>query len=186
MQQDPYQQPTPQQQQYQGYGPQNPYQQPTPAQPQHHNSYPYEYQQSRSQADPQPQQMYQKPLARQQSLDRRSLIGGIGAIMALLGFFLPYFATYSGHELASLYGMYWLDVIFVVAAFLLLAFRLFVPSLMPPRRLALLVIVVGAAGAFIHYLLVNLDSIPMYWGIGAWLYFLGMIIVAICGVSLLL
>lgn len=115
-----------------------------------------------------------------QPLGRRGLVVVIGGILAAVGFFLPYYATYSGYLLASLYGLYWLDIVFVTGSFLLLFARLALPVLQTyRRRWAIALLLVGVAGAFLHYTVVNLDSVPMYWGIGAWLYFLGMIIVAI-------
>ena len=140
---------------------------------------PYEHQQARrppsSQRQPSPKE--HPPI---QPLGRRGLIVAIGGILAAIGFFLPYYATYSGYLLASLYGLYWLDIVFVTAAFLLLFARLALPVLETyRRRWAIALLLIGVAGAFLHYTVVNLNSVPMYWGIGAWLYFLGMIIVAI-------
>jgi len=160
-------------QQYQGYAPRS-------------SNFSHEYQQERAQADASERYVYQAPFVRRRLLGRRGLIGVAGAVVALLGFFLPYYATYSGNLLASLYGIYWLEVLFLVAAFALFAARLLLPSLEAHRRRwALVLAALGGGGAFIHYLLVTMDSVPIYWGVGAWLYCLGMIVVGISGLLLL-
>ena len=118
---------------------------------------------------------------------RRGLIVVIGAIVALFGFYLPYFATYSGYQLASLYGIYWLDAVLAVAALLLLTAKLFVPALERfKQRWALGLITLGVGGAVVHYWLVTHDSMLFYWGVGAWLYLLGMLAVALGGLLLFL
>jgi peptidoglycan/LPS O-acetylase OafA/YrhL len=147
------------------------------------NQYPYQQQPS------QPQ--HQQPGYSQQpgvhSPGRRGLIVVIGAVVALFGFFLPYFSIYSGYQLASLYAVYWLDGGLAVAALLLLAARLFVPALETlKRRWALALMTLGVGGAFVHYWLVTHDSVLFYWGIGAWLYLLGMLAIALGGLLLFL
>lgn len=121
---------------------------------------------------------YQAPKQKQKRL---YLITLGGSILALLGFLLPYFATYSGYQLASLYGLYWLDPLFTIAAIFLMV----VVVMGSKGRWAWGLISIGLVAAFLHYLIVGRDSIPAYWGVGAWLYFIGMVIVAIGGIPLL-
>jgi hypothetical protein len=168
MNQYPNQEPS--QQPYQGYAPRP--------------GNPYEYQQayrpSTSQRQPSPTE---HPAIR--PLGRRGDLVALGGILAVIGFFLPYYATYSGYLLARLYGMYWLDILFVTAALLLLIARLVLPVLQTyKRRWALALLLVGISGAFLHYTIVSLDSVPRYWGIGAWLYFLGMLAITLGGILL--
>jgi hypothetical protein len=129
------------------------------------------------------QHPYQQPADQtlKQKQQRLYLITCAGGLLALLGFLLPYFATYSGYLLASLYGLYWLDPLFAVAALFLMA----VVVIGGKGRWAWGLIGIGIIAAFLHYLIVGRDSTPAYWGVGAWLYFIGMVVVAIGGVPLL-
>jgi MFS family permease len=47
------------------------------------------------------------------------------------------------------------------------------------------IVSVTLPAAFLHYLMVGRDSMPAYWGAGAWLYFIGMVVVAMGGIPLL-
>lgn len=129
------------------------------------------------------QPSYQQPTyqAPKQKQKRLYLIPLGGSLLALLGFLLPYFATYSGYQLASLYGLYWLDPLFAVAAMFCIA----VVVIGGKGRWAWGLIGIGLVAAFLHYLIVGRDSMPAYWGGGAWLYFIGMVVVAIGGIPLL-
>lgn len=115
--------------------------------------------------------------------DRRGLIVGIGGIVAFLGFLLPYNWSYSGYQLASMYGIYWLDGLCVVAALILIGTLRVLPSWVESRkkRWTQLLMALGGGGALLHFLIVNTNASPFYWGIGAWLYLLGMIAVGIGG-----
>jgi hypothetical protein len=100
--------------------------------------------------------------------------------MALLGFFLPYWGSSSGYTLARYYGTYWLEGALILAVFLLLGARFVIPALkVYRRRWAVALLAVGAFAAFYHHSLMG--SASSDWTIGAWFYFLGMIVVGIGG-----
>src|SRR5579859_1741928 len=112
---------------------------------------------------------------------RRGLIMGIGGVVAFLGFLLPYNWSYSGYALASMYGIYWLDGLCVVAALVLIGALRVLPAWVQAnkKRWAQSLMALGGGGALLHFLIVNTNASPFYWGIGAWLYLLGMIAVGI-------
>ncbi len=156
------------------------------------------YQQSPYQQSPYPQ----SPAI---SLDYRNIIAGVGAIVALISFFLPYYtfsslftdipgSSSSGYSIG---GRYWLDFIIALAALaivILLQFgeQWFKPSTNPtiqrvvtsltsqPRTWYIWLIAVGGFGIFFHFIL-DLGHLN-YWGVGSWLYLLGAIAIVVGGV----
>ena len=158
------------------------------------------YQQSPYQQSPYPQKSAI-------SLDYRNIIAGIGAIIALISFFLPYYTiSFSFSDLSSSSlsesgysagGRYWLDFIIalaVLAIVILLQFgeQWFKSSTNPtiqrittsltsqPRVWYTRLIAVGSFGIFFHFIL-DLGHLNV-WGIGSWLYLLGMIAIVVAGV----
>jgi hypothetical protein len=158
------------------------------------------YQQSPYQQSPYPQ----KPAI---SLDYRNVIAGIGAIVALISFFLPYYTmSYfytdlpSGSLSESGYGVggrYWLDFIIALAALaivLLLQFgeqwfksssnptiqRVVASLASQPRTWYTSLIAVGGFAIFFHFIL-DLGRLNI-WGLGSWLYLLGAIAIVVGGV----
>lgn len=179
MDQQPYQnQPPHQEQPYQqGY---------IPPSPQAYSEYQRAYKQStiQQQTPGSYQPMNHTVNQKRGLLSRRGLIGVIGCCVALLGFLLPYYGTYSGYFLADVYSIYWLDAVFAVAALALLAARRALP-MARNRRWTLSLLAISIVSIGFHYLLVTRDSVLFYWGLGAWIYWLGMVIVAISGLFLL-
>ncbi|HEY7420090.1 MAG TPA: hypothetical protein VH593_33235 [Ktedonobacteraceae bacterium] len=142
------------------------------------------------------------------ALDSRYLAAGSGAIISFIAFFLTYYyvsftllgATTTnvatGVQMAEGTGRYWLDLIIALVAIaipVLLQFgkQWFKTSTTPmlqkllssldtkPRNWGLWLFITGLAGIFVHFIL-DLNRIGE-WGIGAWLYLLGMIAVAVGG-----
>ena len=176
MDQQPYQnQPSQEQQYQQGY---------MPPSSQAHSEYQQAYERSTI-----PQQMpesYQLTSyganQRRSLLSRPTLIGVIGCGVALLGFLLPYYGASSGYFLTTFYSIYWLDALFALAALVLLAARRVLPTARN-RRWTWTLLATGMVGIGMHYLLVTRDVPLSYWGLGAWIYWLGMATVVISGLS---
>jgi hypothetical protein len=176
-----------------GYGEQQSYQQGAYQQPPYQQS-PY-----------QQQSPYYAPSA--VAFDWRYITAGVGALLSLIAFFLPYYsfggATYYGVTSPS-YGVsglqighqVLLDIIIALAAIviaLLLQFghQIFkAPASPNMQRLAnslnanqrswgLALLVIGAFGVFFRFIL-DL-SVLNIWGIGSWLFVIGMIAVAVGG-----
>jgi len=155
------------------------------------------YQQSPYQQSPYPQ----NPAI---SLDYRNIIAGIGAIVALISFFLPYYTISLSFTRGSLSesgygagGRYWLDFIIALAALaivILLQFgeQWFKSSTNPtiqrvvtsltsqPRTWYIWLIAVGGFGIFFHFIL-DLGRLSV-WGVGSWLYLLSTIAIVVGGV----
>jgi len=156
------------------------------------------YQQSPYQQSPYPQ----SPTI---SLDYRNIIAGVGAFIALISFFLPYYtipyADFPSSSLsASGYGIggrYWLDFILalaVLAIVILLQFgeQWFKSSTNPtiqrvvtsltsqPRTWYTRLIAIGGFSIFFHFIL-DLGRLSI-WSIGSWLYLLGAIAIVVGGV----
>ena len=144
------------------------------------------YQQSPYQQSPYPQS---SPI----SLDYRNLIAGIGAIVAIVAFFLPAYTI----SFLFLGGRYWLDFFIALVALaivILLQFgeQWFKSSTNPtiqrviksvtsePRTWYIRLITVGSFGIFFHFIL-DLGYLNI-WGVGSWLYLLGMVAIVVAGV----
>ena len=188
--QPPYQQ-TPYQQ-----GGQPPYQQP-PYQQSGYGQTPY--QQTPYQQGSYGQTPYGAPVS--QSMDYRYIIAGVGAIVAFIAYFLPFYtysSTYFSFSLsgAEASGRFFLDLLLALAALVIVGLLLFgnqmfknptnptiqqlLTSLNTKTRTWIYALIgVGAAGVVIH-ILVSL-GLPGSWGIGAWLYLLAMLAVAAGG-----
>jgi hypothetical protein len=158
------------------------------------------YQQSPYQQSPYPQKLAI-------SLDYRNVIAGVGAIVALISFFLPYYTmsffytdlpgtslSESGYGVG---GRYWLDFIIALAALaivLLLQFgeqwfksssnptiqRVITSLTSQPRTWYTSLIAVGGFAIFFHFVL-DLGRLNI-WGLGSWLYLLGTIAIVVGGV----
>jgi hypothetical protein len=182
------------------YGDQFPYQQGAYQQPSYQTPYQSPYQQT-----PYPQS--KSTIA----FDWRYLTAGIGALVALIAFFLPYYTYGSGG--GSYYGItvpstnysvtglqigrqFLLDVIIALAAIiiaLLLQFgnQMFKASTSPniqklanslntqTRAWGLVLLIIGAFGIFFRFIL-DLTVLNI-WGVGSWLYLLGMAAVTVGG-----
>ena len=187
-----------------GYGDQPPYQQPDYQQP--------PYQQDAYQQQPYQQPPYQQaPYPQQKStiaFDWRYLTAGIGALVAFIAFFLPYYTYSSGGGSYTVPGTSYsisgsqigrqllLDIIIALAAIViavLLQFgsqmfkaptapnmQKFANSLNTQQRTwGLALLGLGIFGIFFRFIL-DL-SVLNTWGVGSWLYLLGMIAVAVGG-----
>jgi hypothetical protein len=189
-----------------GYGDQSPYQQPGYQQP--------PYQQGDYQQPPYQAPYQQTPYPQSKStiaFDWRYLTAGIGALVSLIAFFLPYY-TYGGAG-GTYYGItipstnysvtgfqigrqFLLDVIIALAAIiiaLLLQFgnQMFKAPTSPniqklanslntkARIWGLVLLAFGAFGIFFRFIL-DLTVLNI-WGVGSWLYLLGMIAVTVGG-----
>ena len=194
--QQPHQPPQPPFQQGGGYP--SPFQQSGYQQGAYQQQIPY--QQSPYQQSPYPQ-------SASISVDYRNIIAGIGAILAIIAFFLPYYTisfSLSGISSSNLSesgyaigGRYWLDWIIALAALaivILLQFgeQWFKSSTNPtiqrvvksltsqPQTWYTRLIAIGGFGIFFHFIL-DLGRLNI-WGVGSWLYLLGMIAVVTAGV----
>lgn len=191
------------------YGNQQPPQPPQPPFQQGGGNYPPRFQQgSYQQGAYQQQSPYQQspyPQSPSISLDYRNIIAGIGAIIGLISFFLPYY-TVSFSEIPNssisesgygIGGRDWLDFIIALAALAIVVLlqygeQWFKSSTNPtiqrvvksltsqPRIWYTRLITVGSFGVFFHFIL-DLGRLN-FWGIGSWLYLLGMIAIVVAGV----
>jgi hypothetical protein len=188
------QQPSYQQPPYQqgGYQQQPPYQQGV-----------YQQQQQQQQAYS-PYQQSPYPQAPAMSFDYRNIIAGVGALVAVIAFFLPFssflytsiYSTYSpsGFQLG---GRLWLDFIIALLALgvvVLLQFneQLLKTAVNPtlqrlrtsltdqPKTWYTGLIALGSFGIFFHFIL-DVGQISS-WGIGSWLFLLGLIAIVVGGV----
>jgi len=164
---------------------QQPFQQPT------------NYQQSPYQQSPYPQ----SPAI---SLDYRNIIAGVGAIVALISFFLPYYTislSFTNSSLSesgySTGGRYWLDFIIALAALAIVILLQFGEQWLKPSTNPMIqriitsltsqtrtwytwLIAVGGFGIFFHFIL-DLGRLSI-WGVGSWLYLLGAIAIVVGGI----
>jgi hypothetical protein len=158
------------------------------------------YQQSNYQQAPYQQTPYPNKQALNINLDYRNIIIAVGGLLSFIAFFLAYYSagydyyhyTESGADLARGNGRFWFDMLFALAAILiavLLQFgdqwfksgtSSFVERLAHNKRLWVNIIIgIGVYGILVHVF--NIGNIG-YWGIGAWLYLLGMIAVLVGGI----
>jgi hypothetical protein len=166
---------------------------PYPAQ-QTYQPYPHPTNASNTQAQGQPgnDQMLAKQLWHRSVLllGKRGLLIVGGVALAVLSFFvLPYYSNYSGYFLAAetLDDKWWLELILAVLPLVVLVALQIMPRVkQQKRRWSLLLASSGALGILLHYLFLNGMIGSDYWRIGAWGYFIGMVLVAITGLFLLI
>jgi len=187
------------------YGDQQPYQPPFQQGGYQQGAYQQPFQQQPTNYQQSPYQQSPYPQSPTISLDYRNIIAGVGAIVALISFFLPYYtvpfllvdfssSSPSGYGVG---GRYWLDFIITLVALgivILLQFgeqwlkpstnpmiqRLITSLTSQPRTWYTWLIAAGSFGIFFHFIL-DLGHLSI-WGVGSWLYLLGAIAIVVGGI----